>query len=255
MDYHIEDFTEENYRKLLRMARNNFEFIQFSDIDKIAKDRVVIWRHDIDYSVHRALALAKIEAEEGVRAVFFVHLHSAFYHIWEKEITELIIRIQETGGEIGLHFDPAYYDLKNTDYARMEKMLCDEKRFLESIIGKAVNAFSFHNPDTGGGFLHIPKKHIAGMVNVYHASIRKEFTYCSDSNGYWRFQRLEELLHQADSEEENDRKLHILTHPAWWQQKAVPPRERIKRSIYGRAAKAMQDYDDFLKQCGRINVH
>lgn len=252
MNYYLEDFTEENYRRLLRIAKENYQFYHYNDIGNF--QRGIIWRHDIDYSVHRALSLARIESDEGISSTFFVHLHNSFYHVWEKEIGNLIKEIQRAGGEIGLHFEPGYYELKNTELERMEILIEREKIFLEEIIERKIQAFSFHNPDTNGGFMKINKIKIAGLLNVYHESIQKEFIYCSDSNGYWRFKRLEDVLLEAAHDKDENMKLHILTHPAWWQKEVLSPRERIKRSVYGRAENVMQEYDSFLKQENRTNV-
>ncbi len=253
MNYYFEDFTEDNYRRLLKIAKKNFQFYHYHDIGNF--QRGIIWRHDIDCSVHRALSLARIESEEGVSSTFFIHLHNNFYHVWEKEIGNMLRKIQGLGAEIGLHFEPGYYDLKNTELERMEILIGREKVFLEELIERKITAFSFHNPDTNGGFMKIDKKMIAGLLNVYHESIQNEFIYCSDSNGYWRFDRLEDvLLYNVNSNEQN-LKLHILTHPEWWQKEVMSPRERIKRSAYGRAESVMREYDSFLKHENITNVY
>jgi len=71
----------------------------------------------------------------------------------------------------------------------------------------------------------------------------------SDSNGYWRFRRLREVLEVAD-----DEKLHVLIHPSWWVPEPMSPRTRITRCIEGRVAKIARRYDQFLLEMGRENV-
>lgn len=73
--------------------------------------------------------------------------------------------------------------------------------------------------------------------------------YVSDSNGYWRYQRLSDVLENSENE-----KLHILTHPEWWTPEIMPPRERISRCIEGRSAKQHAIYDEALRKAGRLNV-
>ena len=70
--YHFEDFTEKNYRKLIKLAKKNYVFKFFNSSNK---PPYVLWRHDVDCSVHRALCLAKIEKELGVKSTYFFHLH------------------------------------------------------------------------------------------------------------------------------------------------------------------------------------
>ena len=62
--------------------------------------------------------------------------------------------------------------------------------------------------------------------------------YVSDSNGYWRFERLPEVLAAGAHE-----RLHVLTHPEWWQEEAMSPRERILRCIAGRARRRGDRHD------------
>ena len=71
--------------------------------------RHVLWRHDVDVSMHRAARLAEIEAERGVVATYFVNPRSVFYNLLEPEIEVLLRRIRSLGHEIGLHFDAGAY--------------------------------------------------------------------------------------------------------------------------------------------------
>ena len=63
--YNFADFTRCNYRNLIRLAKNHWEFRDYSQFDNTS--RQVIWRHDVDYSPHCALKLAEIEAQEAGR--------------------------------------------------------------------------------------------------------------------------------------------------------------------------------------------
>ena len=58
--YNFSDFTENAYQKHLELAKKNYRFIFYDQISD--KDRLCLWRHDIDYSPQRGLALAKIES-------------------------------------------------------------------------------------------------------------------------------------------------------------------------------------------------
>ena len=66
LDYHFEDFTTENYARLLDIAKERFLFINYNEI--VDNVRFVVWRHDIDVAPHRALDLAKIEYEKNVKS-------------------------------------------------------------------------------------------------------------------------------------------------------------------------------------------
>jgi hypothetical protein len=88
-----------------------------------------------------------------------------------------------------------------------------------------------------------------GLVNTYADYFRSSVGYCSDSNGYWRYRRLEDVLTAAE-----DRSLQVLTHPSLWTDEVMSPRQRVLRCVNGRAEKAMAWYDHALKAGGRENV-
>lgn len=245
-DYRFDDFTETEYRNLLRLAKENWEFVSFPDFQK--GGRICLWRHDIDVSVHRAYRLAQIEAEEGVKATYFVHLHSKFYNAMEDVVMEKLSGILELGHMLGLHFDPQVYVSRTQSRQQALDLISFEQQTLQNLFMTNVSAFSFHHPDIGG-WLDFTVDAIGGMVNAYGSHIREHFRYCSDSNGYWRFQRLKDLLETAA-----DSKLHVLTHPEWWQSSAMSPRERILRAIEGRAFQTREWYEKTLIEMGRQNV-
>ena len=97
------EFTEDAYRDLVRLARERYAFLAFPDAE--AATAGVLWRHDLDVSVHRALALARIERAEGVTSTYFVHLHSRFYNAFEDSIVERLRAIVALSHHIGLHFE------------------------------------------------------------------------------------------------------------------------------------------------------
>lgn len=242
--YHYADFTRDNYRRLLRLAKERYRFRAYTEISA-ADEPFVLWRHDVDMSVHSALRLARIEAEEGVSATYFMHLHSEFYNLLERSVADCVQGILSAGHRLGLHFDAAYYG--DRAGREMEPLLAAERALLSDAFGAPVEVFSFHNPDAFT--LSCQEWSYAGMVNTYARCFREEVGYCSDSNGYWRFRRLEDVLRAGE-----DARLQVLTHPEWWQDAPMPPRERIQRCIDGRALRTAEWYDGFLSRAGRQNV-
>ncbi len=237
------DFTEERYRELLRSARASYRFISFPDAHRAGAGSV-LWRHDVDLSVHRALALARIEAEEGVHATYFVYLHSPFYNALEDEVAKRVLGIVALGHDVGLHFDPSFHARRGKP---PEDGLRAERALIEDVFGYPALAFSLHNPDVAGWADE--RDHVAGMVNAYGATLRERFGYCSDSNGYWRFRRLFDVVTDC-----SDERLHVLTHPEWWVPEPMSPRDRVSRAIDGRAAYQHERYDRVLDAMGRKNV-
>jgi hypothetical protein len=239
------DFTEEAYRELLGHARLHWRFGRFTEFQ--TKDRVCLWRHDVDFSPHRAARLAQLEAEAGVQATYFVLLQSTFYNVFEPGIAGLFRQIASLGHSLGVHFDPASY-ANHSEAGNVDRLLDFERRVLSELLDVTIEAFSYHNIDTARPFMSEADK-VAGLVNAYSASIRANFAYVSDSNGYWRFQRLHDVLTGAE-----DPRLQVLTHPEWWTPTPMAPRVRVTRCIEGRARAQHRAYDDLLSEHGRTNV-
>ena len=243
---HSKDFTEDAYQELLRLAKKNYRFATFPEFK--TDERIILWRHDIDFSLHRAVRLAEIEREEDVVTTYFTHFHSPFYNLLESDISKRLKVILGMGHKLGLHFDPMYYGERIIDKDSMVDFLLREKQLLEEEFEESVEVFSFHNPDVGDWLHHIEDE-IGSMINAYGETFLDNFGYCSDSNGYWWSRRLKDVLENAE-----DERLQVLTHPAWWQRAPLSPRQRIHRSVFGRAENVMKNYDSFLEKNNRLNL-
>lgn len=244
-EYYFSDFTEENYRKLLSLAKAHGEFCGYDDFFENRISKPVIWRHDIDFSIQRAYKLAQIEYEENVKSTYFVHFNSNFYNVFEEENIDKINGILSMGHEIGLHFDcTVYIDLTNEE---LVEELDFYKKMMNHLFKRQIKAFSFHNPTTNL-LNHFKDTQYAGVYNAYAERIMKELVYCSDSNGYWRYQRLEDFL----KKEQNG--ICVLTHPGWWTPDILSPRQRIQRAIDGRKTATEERYERDLSEAGRVNV-
>lgn len=238
-----QDFTVEAYRQLISLALTSYQLADYRSIPW--GERFVLWRHDCDYSLNRSLALAKIEAEVGLQSTFFVNPHSEFYNLLENGQLALVKEMTQLGHDIGLHFDGAFYNTASE--GGLHELVSREADLLERFVGVRPAAFSFHNPSAF--HLTCEADTYGGLVNCYSKRFKAEVPYCSDSNGYWRFQRLFDVLEEAKSP-----CLQVLTHPGWWHEKPSSPRSRIFKNIYGRATANMRAYDQSLKEDGRENI-
>lgn len=237
------DFTIEQYRKLLQLAQANYKFCSYKNIP--FTERFILWRHDCDFSLNRAFKLAKIESEEGVISTYFINPHCQFYNLFEKEQAKLVEQILELGHSLGLHFDAGFY--KTSSEAELEEQITNETTLIERFFGSKLYPFSFHNPNEA--LLAYEEDSYGGLLNCYSKKFKKEIPYCSDSNGYWRFKRLREILEKAE-----DFCLQVLTHPGWWQDHAMFPMERIQRCITGRSEAIRKQYVQQLTAMNRKNI-
>jgi hypothetical protein len=239
-----EDFTVDRYANILKVAKTKYRFATFEDCH--GEGPTALWRHDVDFSPQRALALAKIEADAGVVATYFFQLSSRFYNVFEPEISSIVRQIGLLGHAIGLHFETE--TAGHSVVKDLEKRLVFESNVLEHLANTKVSSFSLHNPTTMSGF-SMDKFEYCGLFNASHPGLREEFTYCSDSNGVWRFRPLYDMI-----KDEQIVKLYALTHPEWWQVMPMAPRDRIQRCIDGRALYAAHYYDVLLSANDRPNI-
>lgn len=177
----VPDFTEREYDALVRLAASHYRFIGFDCLD--LPKPVVLWRHDVDCSPQRAVALAQIEARHGVRATYFVNLHSDFYNLLEPSNVEAVLGIVELGHNLGLHFDPHAVSKFDSD---LDPWVARERQLLQDVFGVEVRAFSTHNPTLVDALDR--RDTAAGMVNASGADLASRFesaptrTACGDSS-------------------------------------------------------------------------
>lgn len=238
------DFTEAAYAHAIELARRSYEFASFTSRPN---GRHVLWRHDVDFSVHRALRLAEIEADRGVIATYFMYPHSQFYNLLSELVLPKARAILALGHHLGLHFDPTFYGAALPQRELLDRIEA-ERELLAGVFGRTPVAVSFHL----FGVLEQPPPEddvVAGMVNAYGRTIRSGYVYCSDSNGVWRHQRLFDVLERAEAD-----RLHVLTHPEWWTPEPMAPRARLQRCLEGQAAAVGRYYDELVARYGRPNV-
>lgn len=241
--YNFTDFTLIAYEKLIKLAKAHYPIVDYKQA--LVSDHFVVWRHDLDMSIPAAYQLAQLEHRHGIQAHYFLLLHSEFYNLLEKSNTELIFKILELGHRIQLHFDSSYYQINSIFH--LEKYLQKESSFLQNIFEQEIDTFSFHNPSSFD--LQCENLHYSGLINTYSNYFKKQVDYCSDSNGYWRHKRLEEVL-----EMHTHKRLQVLTHPEWWHENVYSPKEKVWKSIDERAEATKKFYIDLLEKNGRENI-
>lgn len=238
-------WTLDGYRDLVRQAKARFAFATYDERPDVPH---VLWRHDIDYSIHRALKLAEIEAEEGVRTTHMFMLNIPFYNLLDYDLQVVAREIIALGHKAGLHFYVDTRRIESWSETELALRMQDDRDRLSDYLQAPVEVVSYHDP-TAGGLIDFDADVMAGMVNCYSERLKRDYEYCSDSNGHWRHRPIPEVL----SDTSHDR-LHVLTHPAWWADRPLPPRARIEAAMLEHNRWIMAEYDDHLARSGRENI-
>ncbi|WP_198291129.1 hypothetical protein [Ancylobacter sp. FA202] len=217
-------FTWTDYSLLIQEFLNaGYRAVSYGEFDPTQTH--VIIRHDIDFSLSKALDIALIEAE-GVSAHYFVLLRTEFYNICSHSDLEIVEKIRDLGHEIGLHFDAARYEDRADVLQAAAHWECV---ILESIVSRPVTSISFHRPANS---LLAMSNCLAGRQHTYQPKFFSDVAYCSDSQGAFRFG------HPLDREAFRARAaMQLLTHPIWWTPELVPDRlDLIDRFLDGRSS-------------------
>lgn len=205
-------FTHAAYADLLLgFLRSGYSMVSY---DAVARDRAdLVLRHDLDFSIERAMPLAAVEHALGVKAHYFILVGSRFYNIFVPESRRMIRRLIELGHAVGLHFDAAVLD--DAD-AGLDRAVDEEARALEIVTGEEVAFVSFHRP--APEYIDWDRS-IAGRQHTYQPRYYSEIAYVSDSRG--AFRHGEPTDHPAFAQR---RAMQLLIHPIWWTSEATSDR-------------------------------
>lgn len=201
------EFTYNAYKDLISLLRNNnYSFASYHNYSNF--DKCVIMRHDIDYSLDKAVYLARIEQDVGIRSTYFVLISSPFYNIVSNEAKRKIDIILNAGHEIGLHFDELNYtEQYYQDIGGMENAIFQEIELTEKILGEKIKSVLMHRPSKQ---TLQADYNLGDIKNSYGKEFFDEFKYVSDSRRRWR-ENVEKIVISGDYN-----RLHILTHAFWY---------------------------------------
>ena len=241
--YKFDDFTLCNYRRLVELSKKNgFEFISFTD-KYIENRKEVLWRHDVEFEPDIALKMAMIENELGVKASYFFQLHSPYYNLFDEYYSKVFHKIKDLGHYCGLHFDCRYWGV--SDEKQLDRFIALDCQYLESNLNININTFSFHN--TTPFTQRCLEYKYGGLINVYSSYFKEKYNYCGDSLGYWRFDRLEDVLN-----DKNIKHLQVLTHDANWSDEVLSPRKRLHKVFFAQAQRLFDEQVNGLIENGML---
>jgi len=215
-------FSYNEYKNLISLVRTYLPIVDFSDvyIDDY-KPKFCVLRHDIEFSVDRALAMARMEANDlGVKSTYTVQLRNNTYNALSQKNIETVQEIKNLGHSIGLHQNPS----EMSDEKLIQYILKDIET-LEHYYGFEVDRFAFHRCGSNPGILEkyivVPNK-----INCYAEEFFHYFQgekpnelrvhYVADSNHKWKYG------HPLDLDFSNVNNLQLLTHPYSWTEKGIP---------------------------------
>lgn len=213
------NFTYDKYRELLGLAKTKgYTFSSYNDEKTFEKS--IILRHDVDFSLNKALDLAKLENELGISSTFFVLVTSDFYNLFSKQSVQIMNQIMNLKHVIGLHFDEQSYKFDTLD--QLKEMVYSEAEILGKLLGKPIEILSMHRPSS---FFLENDIFFEGLINSYGSKYFRDMKYISDSRMHWR----EDVY--GIIENCNYNKIHLLTHPFWYSVENETIKEKLTAFI------------------------
>ena len=205
-------FSFEDYRKILSIIKGTGHQADYKEA--IKREKFIIMRHDVEYSVERAYDLANVEESMDFTSTYFFQWTNNSYNILSKRNMAMVKDIHEKGHTIGLHF--ALNGM--TDMELIRKQIVKEMSMLSEMLGFKVDVFSVHRPSKDVLRENIKFPDILNAYQNDFFTFAESVTietpvdvkYMSDANHIWRYGYPDEqniLSHD---------KVQILTHPFAW---------------------------------------
>ena len=208
-------FSYAEYRNIITLIKHNLPIMDFSEVNDEV-DSFCVLRHDIEFSIDRALEMARIEHEDlGVHSTYTVQLRNNTYNALSQKNIDAIQEIESMGHYIGLHQNPPIMeDDELIDY------ISKDIETLEHYYGFEVDRFAFHRCGSIPGILE-KYVYVPGKINCYSEDFFHYFSgdkpeelkvhYLADSNHDWKYGHPFNIDYW-----DLPQKMQLLTHPYSW---------------------------------------
>lgn len=237
------DFTYDAYRHMLSTFQGaGYEFGPFA-LPKSPRSPLCLLRHDIDFDLEKACEMARLEAELGVKATYFLMLSSDHYNLMSADSRRQVAQIAEAGHWLGLHFDEtAYGDMD--DPAEYRAAITKEADILAAVTGAPVDAVSFHRPSklvlSGDPTVSHP------LLHSYDRRLQDLADYVSDSGGVWKYG-----MPTSRNAFALRRLMQVLVHPIWWNEAPV---SRVETLLTLLDTRRERDEVSFARNCRPFRI-
>ena len=241
-------FSYADYKEIISISKESGRACNFRQAQE--KDKFIIMRHDVEFSVDRAFALSKLELSMDFTSTYFFQWTNNSYNILSKKNMDMIKYMHERGHVIGLHF--ALNGL--TDMELVRKKILQEIHVLSEMLGFEITEFSIHRPSAD-----VLRENIVfpGIINAYQDefftfsenvtdSTPLHVKYISDAKHRWNYGTPD-----ADTLFNNER-VQILTHPYSWTKKGYDNLENFRTLIQERNEELMDTIDNECKHFARV---
>lgn len=184
------NFSYKEYKQIINRIKEQMPIMRFDNITELSGQYCVI-RHDVEFSVERALNLARVENELGIASTYVFQICNNNYNPFSHKNKIHILEIASLGHDIGVHIHLGNF---NEAHESIESYIIKQANLLSIALDYPVNKFSIHRPI---------KKHIVtplvipGYINMSSPlffTYTENFSiydlpvlYLADSNHDWKY--------------------------------------------------------------------
>lgn len=244
-------FSFEDYREIIRIIQSTGRHANFADA--LGRDKFVIMRHDVEYSVERAYELSKVEQSMDFISTYFFQWTNNNYNVLSRKNTDMIKDMHERGQHIGLHF--ALNGM--TDMKQIRKRIKMEIDILSEMFGFEITEFSIHRPSKD-----VLKENIKldGILNAYQDDFFTfadpitqdtplQVKYLSDANHIWRYGYPDKANITGYD------KVQILAHPCSWCKEGYDTFDNYRKLIQEKYVELINSIDRECKEFGEYKEY
>ena len=233
-------FSYAEYRNMVTLVKHHLPIMDFSEVNDEVHSFCVL-RHDIEFSIDRALEMARIEHEDlNVHSTYTVQLRNNTYNALSQKNIESIQEIESMGHYIGLHQNPPMMeDDELIDY------IIKDIETLEHYYEFEVDRFAFHRCGSNPGILE-KYVEVPGKINCYAEDFFHYFSgdrpeelrvhYLADSNHQWKYGNPFEIDYW-----DLPQKMQLLTHPYSWSEDGYDNNSNFIKVIRERSDELRKD--------------
>ncbi len=239
-------FSYDDYKEIIRIIQSTGRQCGYAQAQ--GREKFIIMRHDVEYSVDRAFRMAKVEQGMDFVSTYFFQWTNNSYNILSRRNMDMIKDMHERGQRIGLHF--ALNGM--TDMQQIRKRIKMEMEILSEMFGFEIKEFSIHRPSKD-----VLRENIKldGILNAYQDdffTFAEQVTedsplqvkYMSDANHIWRYGYPDEK-NITDYD-----KVQILTHPFAWTKKGYNNFENYRTLLQEKYNELVESVDHECKDFG-----
>jgi len=209
----MNSFSFNEYKKIIKYYKKFLNPILFDEINKESKNFFTV-RHDVEFSVERALELAKFESKDlKIKTSYFFQITNNSYNLFSYQNRKILDDIKNLGHKIGIHFN---YKGKNSRVA-ISKEFNKQVKIFKEFYKLNYKFFSPHRPSKSP---YLFRFNYNNFRNTYNKTYFNEFIvakkdpnkiiYLVDSRHMWKY------LHPLNLNLKKHKKVHLTFHPDAW---------------------------------------